>query len=453
MMDICDRVSADGQKGAKNALLSVKRRLNHRDPHVVLFALSMLDCLWNNCGATFRREVSSKDFVSELNYKATNSNRVIGEKTREIIKKWAENECKKDPSLSLVDSLYSDLLNSGYTFEDSSNTKKTVTTFSKDPNVVYSQEEEDAIAKAIALSLNDMKDKDKTSSSYPSLATVSKQSNTVQRQVRALYDFEAAEDNELSFKVGDIITVVDDSDQNWWRGHSSSGNGLFPASFVTSDLNPVEEPKPKPVEPEPEQPRVQIDESVLLKCIQLLEECDPTGETADPPELAYFEQMSMAQAPLIDQKLGQIDKQHNMLAQIDISIRDVLANYDNAVQQVQYQMQQGYVVTKPVMSTAYTGPIPTQAQMVTPQMMSAAQSSQWPMQNPTGMLPQQPPISQPNMPPASVVYSPAPTYPQNMTMNNPPQQQPEASAMPSISQTQVLSSVQGMPYGAYQQQP
>ena len=72
MMDICDRVSSDGQKGAKNALLSVKRRLNHRDPHVVLFALSMLDCLWNNCGATFRREVSSKDFVSELNYKATN---------------------------------------------------------------------------------------------------------------------------------------------------------------------------------------------------------------------------------------------------------------------------------------------------------------------------------------------------------------------------------------------
>lgn len=71
MMDICDDVAAKGGKAPKQCLTSVKKRLNHRDPHVVLLALSLLDCLWNNCGDSFRREVSSKEFISELSYKAT----------------------------------------------------------------------------------------------------------------------------------------------------------------------------------------------------------------------------------------------------------------------------------------------------------------------------------------------------------------------------------------------
>jgi len=71
MMDICDRVTTEGSRGAKACLLSVKKRMNHRDPHVVLLALSLLDCLWNNCQSPLRREISSKEFISALNYMAT----------------------------------------------------------------------------------------------------------------------------------------------------------------------------------------------------------------------------------------------------------------------------------------------------------------------------------------------------------------------------------------------
>uniref|UniRef100_A0A915D6Y3 Signal transducing adapter molecule 1 n=1 Tax=Ditylenchus dipsaci TaxID=166011 RepID=A0A915D6Y3_9BILA len=345
MLGICDRVVAGGQKACKQCLISVKKRLNHRDPHVILLALSLLDCLWNNCGATFRREVSSKEFISELNYKATNSNRVVGEKNKRFT---------FTGGISLQG--FAGLRLNLRRFQCVWGKKKTV--FSNDPNVVHTEEEEADIAKAIALSLNDAKEKEKKpqkQSSYPSFNSAQQQqpSNSIQqqqqqpavhRQVKALYDFEAAEDNEITFGAGEIITLLDDSDPNWWRGATNRGTGLFPASFVTHDLQPTPlevkgSREEQSASVQPILPRVQIDEEILLKCIQLLESCDPTGVVPDPTDLAYYEQMSLAQAPLIDNKLAQIDKQHNMLAQMDVAIRDVLASYDNSVQQVQYQMQ------------------------------------------------------------------------------------------------------------------
>uniref|UniRef100_A0A9J2PLE4 Signal transducing adapter molecule 1 n=1 Tax=Ascaris lumbricoides TaxID=6252 RepID=A0A9J2PLE4_ASCLU len=392
ILDICDKVVAEQSKGAKMCLLSLKKRLNHRDPHVVLLALSVLDSLWCNCGVHFRREVSSREFSQELGYKATHSNRSVGEKTRSMLKKWAENECKKDPSLGLIETLYKNLLSEGHSFDTDPPTKTAA--LSTDPNVVQSAEEEEAIARAIALSLDESNRVGTSSRKMHELfrscktcraLTAAVLRRCVVRDVRALYDFEAAEDNELTFSSGDVITVTDDSDPNWWRGKSSRGEGLFPASFVTSELN---EPELRPNDEDKREPQpvgfyfsvatsfmmicmklataqkyfvsvdvpstvktsyqcfqtavqvrvARIDESVLLECLRLLEDCDPTGERPDPPELAEAEVNSYAQVPLIDARLAEIDKQHNALAQVDIAIRDVLAMYDRAVQQVQYQV-------------------------------------------------------------------------------------------------------------------
>lgn len=57
------------------------------------------------------------------------------------------------------------------------------------------------------------------------------------KRVRALYDCEADRDDELSFKVGDIIIVTNQQtdDDNWIEGalETDPGHtGMFPISFV-----------------------------------------------------------------------------------------------------------------------------------------------------------------------------------------------------------------------------
>ncbi|XP_068994938.1 drebrin [Embiotoca jacksoni] len=51
--------------------------------------------------------------------------------------------------------------------------------------------------------------------------------------VRALYDYQAEDESEISFEPGDIIREVEMVDKAWWRGWSKDGRqGLFPANYV-----------------------------------------------------------------------------------------------------------------------------------------------------------------------------------------------------------------------------
>ncbi|XP_004517525.1 protein enhancer of sevenless 2B isoform X1 [Ceratitis capitata] len=51
--------------------------------------------------------------------------------------------------------------------------------------------------------------------------------------VQALYDFVPQESGELDFRRGDVITVTDRSDENWWNGEIGNRKGIFPATYVT----------------------------------------------------------------------------------------------------------------------------------------------------------------------------------------------------------------------------
>ncbi|KAK1891501.1 Src substrate cortactin [Dissostichus eleginoides] len=48
----------------------------------------------------------------------------------------------------------------------------------------------------------------------------------------ALYDYQAAGEDEISFDPDDIITNIEMIDEGWWRGVCGGAYGLFPANYV-----------------------------------------------------------------------------------------------------------------------------------------------------------------------------------------------------------------------------
>ncbi|VDP00810.1 unnamed protein product, partial [Soboliphyme baturini] len=341
ILEICDRVSQGDSKAGKDCLLSLKKRLNHRDPHVIMAALSVLDSCVSNCGKNFKDEVSSKEFVSELRSKATGSNRLIAEKTRALIKRWCDEE-NADHSLGSIQILYADLLREGFDFAVDDGTKKKTSSHTPDPTVLKKEEED--LAKgilpnfmvsqiAIQLSLKEGQPQVHIEPLYLTKPT----SAIVGKTAKALYDFEAAEDNELTFKAGEFITVTDDSDQNWWRGTSHRGEGLFPASFVSFDLNVAVEQKKSvtfddavavtSVEYTEIRESPKIDEHKLDRCLELLQDTDPTGQRPDVPELPELEEQCLAMAPLIEKEIERSDNLHNQLREVNAKLIDALNLY------------------------------------------------------------------------------------------------------------------------------
>ena len=52
-------------------------------------------------------------------------------------------------------------------------------------------------------------------------------------RARALYDYQAADETEISFDPDDIITHIEQIDSGWWQGLAPNGTyGLFPANYV-----------------------------------------------------------------------------------------------------------------------------------------------------------------------------------------------------------------------------
>ncbi|KAI7905714.1 uncharacterized protein BX663DRAFT_484182 [Cokeromyces recurvatus] len=58
--------------------------------------------------------------------------------------------------------------------------------------------------------------------------------NNKKEYVEALYDLNAPQDGDLSFRMGDIIEIIEKTEQSqdWWKGRLRDQIGMFPANYV-----------------------------------------------------------------------------------------------------------------------------------------------------------------------------------------------------------------------------
>ncbi|XP_059139951.1 signal transducing adapter molecule 1-like [Physella acuta] len=438
ILDICEKVSR--QNGAKDCLKSIVKRLNHKVPFVSMQALTLLNACVNNCGRPFHLEICSRDFVSECRTLISQkAHPKVAQKLKLMIKTWSDMaEFKEDPALSLIPSFYESLKKEGVDFSETDMQKKTA-----DPSVV--RKEEDDLAKAIALSLQEEQQKSTLrggasggGSLYPTYSTpAAAQAKPVQkeiRKVRALYDFEAAEDNELTFKAGELICVLDDSDPNWWKGSNHRGEGLFPANFVTADLTAEPEPEVVKVEKKTVQFNDQvevktltpgeeeIDEAKIDEVLGLIQNADPTGVTQpDSGHMLMLEDQCRAMGPLIDAELEKIDRKHANLVELNKKVMDALQMYHNLMKETPAY---GYSGLKgPGIPNTYS-PVPQTVGMGAPSQLYSSQP-QYMVPGGMGGPPSQGP---PNMSMAGSMSGPVPSQIYTQT-----QVAPSSQSFPGVS--------------------
>jgi len=318
VMEVVDDLIA-APSTCEQATKALTKKLKDKNPNVQLLTVKVFEACWTNAGMPFRMSCCNKDtmnLITKLLLPSHDSpNPRVVTALKEMMSKWIDDaapyrEC------SLITATARELGMAGVTLSPSSASGQSAGA-GKGPTaaqIAAQEEEELQIAMAQSLSLDTA-----AASKLPS-GGGSAGSDGAKRpdgmMAKALYDFEASEPNELSFKAGERVLVHDRSDPNWWSGETQSGaEGYFPHNFITFDLSTVVVP---PVvaaaaaepEPQPEKVVVRIDEEKLDLCLDMLYDIGAEGKTTDEnaEKLVKLERECDAMQPLVEEQLRLIGR-------------------------------------------------------------------------------------------------------------------------------------------------
>ncbi|CAF3948487.1 unnamed protein product [Rotaria sp. Silwood2] len=371
ILEVCDYVK-NGQIKPNELLDQILKKLKQtRRTKLQMNTLTLFDAAVKNCGQIFHQLFTSRttmntlvEVIEDIRTENTVRNRIGS-----LLKQWMEDpEFKDKAQYAMLGATYKKLtIEKGYTFIDGSNNPPISTTVASPPSAavrkvqdeLLAKREEEEFNKAIALSMQEANQpksqQSVTNSLYPSMqqstsTNITTIMNGNEKKVKALYDFEAAEDNEVTFKAGDILIITDDSDQHWWKGINNGVEGLFPANFVTKNLQqPVDSPsqstgttnktandlnQKQERQDDIAKGQVVIDERLIDRCLAMLQNADPTGEIeADSNEMLMLEDTCYAMGPLIDHELEKVDRKHVQLEELNKNLREAMELYHRLMEE------------------------------------------------------------------------------------------------------------------------
>ncbi|QSZ35996.1 hypothetical protein DSL72_007120 [Monilinia vaccinii-corymbosi] len=320
IMDVCDKVSGE-DSGAKDAVASMIKRLAHRNANVQLYTLELANALSQNCGVKMHRELASRAFTDALLRLANdrNTHQQVKAKILERMAEWAG--MFKDPDLGIMNDQYHRLKSQNPNLHPPSAPSKSRLTD------VDRQKEEEELQMALRLSIQDKSSHPKPSqSSSPSTGPAQLQEAAQPHQVpsgttaatvsrvRALYDFQATDVDELQFRKGDIIAVVGSVYKDWWRGSIRGKTGIFPLNYVEKLVDPTPEELQREAQMEAE---VFAEIKNVEKLLTLLSTSSSQLDARDNEEITKLYHSTLAIRPKLIELIGKYSQRKDDFTQLN----------------------------------------------------------------------------------------------------------------------------------------
>ncbi|KAI5963636.1 HSE1 [Candida pseudojiufengensis] len=290
ILDVCDKISSDPELETTRAINLIKSKISStKDANTILRSLSLITAIAENCGSRMKQEIATKSFLQDCFIKKLQDKKLhVTVKYRIIeVLEQLNKSFESDPSLKPINDAYNKAKNEyPQYFKNQHGPSKPA---KQERTQQDKNKEDEELQRVLKLSLQEYEDEQNLKKQYlnnkplpdaensniqpipPSSPESSNETQTVATvsKVKALYDLISYEEDELSFRKGDVITVIESVYRDWWRGSLPNGKiGIFPLNYVTPIVNKT--PQELAKEAEIEDHLLNIDQRKIERLLAIL---------------------------------------------------------------------------------------------------------------------------------------------------------------------------------------